>query len=373
MAKRKITFYHTDHHEFHICKILSTLANQNNFNYEFSNNIKKKSDIGFYCLDSNYIKKINSKLSIITLGGLDQGKIVWPNLWQKENWNKFDIGFLPGKNWKNKWLQSSWDVNSRPKLSMNILGWPKSEIIFDDKKKFELINEKIKKKINFNKNKTILYAPNREMGGKAKDIINTVKELGFNLIIKQFAWTQKNQKQKFHNLRENIKKSNNLAIKILKKKVYIVNPTENIMNYYGQADLLITDESSVIYEALLFDLPSLSVLDWKMAQNNYGTTREPIIDRSVSLTCYKKDLNNKIQKIFRNYKNYKKKIIRKKYNHFSYLDKSCKNFYKLLDITINSKKNIFEIKPIYKINYLKCYIRKFTIKLKLFIKKIINF
>ena len=210
------------------------------------------------------------------------------------------------------------------------------------------------------------------MDSKAVDVINVVKKLGFNLIIKQFAWSQKSQKKKFFDLRNNINESNNLAKKILKKKVYIVNPTENIMNYYGQADLLITDESSVIYEALLFDLPSLSVLDWKMAQNNSGPKRQPIIDKSVCMTCYKKDLKNKIKNYFENYKFYKKKIIKKKYSHFSYLNKSCKNFYTLIDASINSKKNYFEIKPIYKINYFKCYTRKLLIDLKFFIKTLLN-
>ena len=66
-----------------------------------------------------------------------------------------------------------------------------------------------------------------------------------------------------------IKWHKNYAKKVLGKKVYIVDPSDNIMDYYGLADLLITDESSVIYEALLFDLPSLSIQDWKMGQNNY--------------------------------------------------------------------------------------------------------
>ena len=364
MIKRKITFYHTDHHEFYICKILSKYAKQNGFNFEFTKNLNKKSDIGFYCLDSNHISEVKSNLSIITLGGLDQGKLLWPNMWQKENWSKFDLGFLPGNEWKKKWESSSWDINSRPKISMNLIGWPKSQELFNNLKNFKHSKKKIKNKIKFKKKKTIIYAPGRELHNKAFDVINAVQKLNYNLIIKQFAWSQKNQKKKFIDIRKNIEISNKFAKKILKKNVYIVDPSENIMNYYAHADLLITDESSVIYEALLFDLPSLSVLDWLMAQNNIGKTRLPKIDTNVSYTCLKKNLSYKIKKIFTNYTFYKKKIVNKKYQHFSFLDKSCENFYKLIDININLKKNNFIIKPIHRINYIKVYLREVTILIK---------
>lgn len=369
MKKRKITFYHTDHHEFHICKTLSKKAKKYNFNFEFTNNLNKKSDIGFYCLDSNYVKNINSNLSIITLGGLDQGKLIWPNLWQKENWNKFDLGFLPGKVWKKKWLLSSWDINSRPKKSMNLIGWPKTEMIFKNVKNFKKSQKKLSKVIGFKKNKTIIYAPNREIDGKANNVIDSVKKLGLNLIIKQFAWSQKDQKIKFKDIRSNIKKTNSYAKKILGKKVYIVNPSQNIMDYYGMANLLITDESSVIYEALLFNLPSLSVLDWKMGQNNSQNFRAPVIDKDVSFVIDRINLTKKIRSIFKDYNFYKKKIINKKFDHFSHLENSCDNFYHLLNIEINSKKNVFEIKPKYRKNYLRFLLKKLFYGFKLFIRK----
>ena len=146
------------------------------------------------------------------------------------------------------------------------------------------------------------------------------------------------------------------------------------MDYYGLADLLITDESSVIYEALLFDLPSLSIQDWKMGQNNYQKFRSPVIDKDVCFVCLKKDLTKKIDDIFKNYFSYKEKIINKKFDHFSYLENSCENFYHLLNITINSKKNIFEIAPKYPKNYFRFFLSMIIFKSKYIIRKyLINF
>ena len=39
--------------------------------------------------------------------------------------------------------------------------------------------------------------------------------------------------------------------KKFKNKVYIISSKENIFDYFGNADLLITDESSLIYEAII--------------------------------------------------------------------------------------------------------------------------
>ncbi len=371
--KKKITFYYTDDHELHLCKSLSIFANKNGFQYEFSDDLKKDSSIGFYCQDSNRINLVNSKLSIITLGGPDQGKLVWPNLWSKEPWNKFDLAFLPGEAWKKKWEESSWDPFSRPKISMNLIGWPKTELIFNNKKKFKIKKKVIKKRINFPKNKTIIYAPGFEMDGKALTVINIVKDLGYNLIIKHHGWAQKYQKIRFKDLRNNIKKSNNYAKKVLKKRVYIVNPSENIMDYYNQANLLITDESSVIYESLLFDLPSLCVKDWKMSTNNSNKPRLVSLDESVCFVCFKKDLRKKVKDILNNTNSYQKKIIKKKFYHFSYLENSSKNFYKLIDVTINSKKNKFKINPKYSLNYIKFYLREIFLKIFNLKNKIRNF
>ena len=33
------------------------------------------------------------------MGGLDQGRVIWPNMWKEQPWDKYDIGFLPGNSW----------------------------------------------------------------------------------------------------------------------------------------------------------------------------------------------------------------------------------------------------------------------------------
>ena len=74
-------------------------------------------------------KKKNQKIHFIFLGGMDQARNNWPNIWEKQPWNNFDIGFLPGKDWSHRWKSSSWDYKSRPKKGVFESGWPKADIV----------------------------------------------------------------------------------------------------------------------------------------------------------------------------------------------------------------------------------------------------
>ena len=105
---------------------------------------------------------------------MDQGKLFWPNFWYKEPWDKFDLGFLPGKKWRDMWQSSTWFKSALPKYGIITGGWPKTQII----------------KEKFNKNKTkqqkfkILYAPCFENDDKGLDVINSIKNLDVIIEIK---------------------------------------------------------------------------------------------------------------------------------------------------------------------------------------------
>ena len=338
--KKKITFYFRDLAQKHLFKYISTHFNKKKFEIHFTQNLNDKSDIGFYAADTNLIKKINSKLSFISLGGMDQGKLFWPNLWIKESWERFDFGILPGSKWANMWKQSSWHKNSRPKLGVILTGWPKSENL----KKF-----KIKKK----KMNTILYAPCFETDGKGEDVVNTIINTKIKLLIKHLPWNQKHESIQFKDVRKNINNMTKYAQLKLGKRVTIINSKKNIMKYYNKADILITDESSVMYEALLYDLPAVSCFDWPMRINNINKPRKIKRDNDVCNYTSKDNLQKKIFEMLKDKNSLQKKIKRQKKIHFSYLNRSGKNLSIFLENYLKTKKIKFQIKPRYKINYLK--------------------
>ena len=369
--KKKITFYSTNPPEKGIFYPIAKIAKKKGFIVSFSENLKKRSNIGFYCFSEPEMKstnvKINSKVSVIFLGGIDQGRSYWPNIWAKQPWNNFDLGFLPGKDWSNRWQLSSWFFKSRTKGGVFESGWPKTDIL-KNKKLIKKKNKIIRKKYSIpNKGKNILYAPGFECNEKQTDVAKSVKNLNYHLIVKHWISNKKENQDLWKRVEIANKKTNNL----LKSNLSIVKPYENFIEILPSADLIITDESSVAYEALLLDIPTLSVSDWIMQRHEKAIPRY-VNPAKICITTKKKDLTEKIRHILNNKSFYQKKIKKKKKQHFSNVGVSAKIIIEILNKYLKGKnltKSKYYLKPMYEISTIKCYI------FKLFngLKKIKNF
>lgn len=330
-----VTIFYEREEERQIFLNLELQLKKKNFKVSYSKNLNKKADIGFYCCESK-INKINSKISAVFLGGMDQGHHYWPNIWKKEKWNRFDLGFLPGNSWRRRWQESSDHIEARARYGTFEVGWPKSDHLFKKK-------NNIKRKVP-----NILYAPSFECFDKQIDVVNSVKRLGYKLLIKH--WLIKKEKI-YKDLWNNIIKANSKSKKIY-NNIKIINPKKNFLDILKYADILITDESSVAYEALLFNIPTISVKDWKIQRHNKALTRY-VNPAEITFKTNKKNIYKKIQQLQNTNKH---KLEKLKLRHFSCLGKSSKIIVSILINFINNKelihKNKYFIKPTKKIKLL---------------------
>ncbi len=342
--KKEITFFYRDECEKWATENIYHEAKKKGFKVRYSKNLLEKCEVGIYPVDE--YKKTNSKLSIVMLHGMDQGRIFWPNHWSNEPWNKYDIGFLPGKSWVNRWLNSSWDPSSQTKKGVYETGWPKSDSLFDNKFKNKV--KALRKKLKLKYKNTILYAPSFETDNKEIDVCNSLKNLKVNLLIKHWL-TSKDYKDNL-DLKKNINKANKYAIKNTSNAT-ILDPNLSIINALAISDILITDESSVLYEALLLDIPTLSVSDWKMRINNSSTPRLIRPSKDCYKVVKKNKLNEEIQKIIKQKEIIKKKIRYLKNYHYSNLGKSSKIIVSIIDkIILNEDfNNVYKLKPKFQI------------------------
>ena len=353
--EKEITFFCEDLIEEQLIFPVMEKFRKNNYKTNISRNLDEKAEIGYYCCPSNHIKSVNSKLSIISLGGMDQGKLFWPNFWLKESWKKFDIGILPGIHWSNMWKLSSWFINSNPKLCISVTGWPKTQAVSN----LKLYS---KDETRFN----ILYAPSFENDKKGHSVVNAVKKMNINLHIKHLPWRNKEEKIRFRDIRYNISK----MIKFAKKEISnlkIHDSKDNIMKILNSVDLLITDESSLIYESLIFNIPVLSCKDWKMRSSNTNKARYIKQDKDVCIYINQENLEEKIREIIKNYKKFQIDLRNKKDNHFSNIETSIDEIFNLINQAVTEKKIINFENPAYKVNYLKSFVIVILNKLKSFV------
>ena len=350
--KNCITFYYEDNSEKDIFSPIAEEAKKRNFNTKFTKNFNQSSDIGFYCKSTGI--NLKSKHPVIFLGGMDQGRDNWPNAWQKENWNKFNLGFLPGKTWTQMWKKMSWFYKCRPKFGVFDCGWPKADIT-SNKRLLYKKSKKIRKKYGVSKTKyNVLYAPSFECNDKQLDVANAISKLkNCELVVKH--WIE--DKKKNPDLWGQINRANLNTKKILGHKAKIIKPSESFIDILPLINILITDESSVAYEALLLDIPTISVNDWKIQRHKHSIPR-PVKPANICFITYRENLQIKIQDMIKK-KNYYHGILRnKKKIYFSNLGSSSKKIIDNLNLYLKNKNptNSREfIKPTHKKSNLKLF------------------
>ncbi len=222
---------------------------------------EEKADVGFYCSDKP--RPGNQDFRVITINGLDQDHVVRPDykkFFLAENWNQFDMGFLPGGNWSRGYARiwSKFDIT--PRYGVYSLGWPKSDPV--------IISGDYSKKSHAKKIRKILYAPQIEDGVKQLQVSEAAAELGVELVIKHWeteAYIEIYPWLITEELLKEISKANKDVLRRYPKLVTIADPEINFMTLLEDVDLLITDQSSTLYDALFACVPTLVIDDWKHA------------------------------------------------------------------------------------------------------------
>jgi hypothetical protein len=253
-VNRDITFFFSNSVERETVLPVYEVAVRRGYTCSLSEHPFQKAEIGLYCQHNCF--PANSKLSLVMLHDMAQGQLVWPNLWRMEPWHRFDVGILPGETWARRWRDSSWHPYSRPRQGVFALGWPKSDASLRDRSAESAGASAVRAQLGLKHDATLLYAPAWENDGKQEDFVNTLMDLPVNLLLKQFPWTDQwpdmvTEVARVNQLHENIADN-----------VHIVDPTISIMHCIELADMLVSEESSCLLEALLLAKPTIAVSDW---------------------------------------------------------------------------------------------------------------
>lgn len=254
-----MTFFYTDNCERQALEPVAAEAAKRGIEVRFSNNSAERAEIGVYC---EHACHPNADFSVIMLHDLAQRHDIWPAFWRYEPWNNFDIGVLPGKSWVDRWQTQADFAAARPRFGVFDLGWPKADLVFRDKELFALEAEKLRASLGLKHEKSVLYAPSWENHGKQDDFVKAFVDLPVNVLLKQAPWSSS-----YPVVLENIRQMNELH-RGCADNVHIIDVDVSIMYCMGLADVLVSDESSVLTEALLLDVPGVAVTDWLIPDCN---------------------------------------------------------------------------------------------------------
>lgn len=286
--RRDITFFYTDKGEYYNLKPIADEAERRGYQVTFTENLTQQAEIGIYC--QHICHPEHSKFSLILLHDLAQGHNRWPNIWELERWNKFDVGIVPGKSWANLWSQCACQYYANPRCGVFEFGYPKSDLI--DSTDLKKRVQELRQELHLKYDTSILYAPSWENDSKEDDFISALASLKANLLIKQAHWSQE-----YANIIENIRQMRALHEGNF-DNVYYIEPEESIMVALALCDFVVSDESSVMAEASMFGKPSIAITDWLIPDTT--PSRLASVPFDYVIKCQKAQLREYAEKLLYN-------------------------------------------------------------------------
>ena len=316
-SKHTITFFYSDNVEKQTAKPIAEEALRRGYPVRYTDALREKADIGVYCQHMCFPE--NSNLSVIMLHDLGQGHNRWPDIWEGEPWDQFDVGILPGKNWVERWLSVSDKVHARPRHGVYELGWPKADSLSNK----GMSATKLRESLNLSYAISILYAPSWENHGKQDEFVQALKDLPVNLLLKQAPWSDA-----YGEIQNNIQEMNVLH-RDCKSNVHIIDSDMDIFDCLAISDVIVSDESSVMIEALLLNMPSVAVTDWLIPDCNpprYADAPFDFVNKTIL-----RDLKKTVEQIVSDLESYRKSVSGMQEKNFSYLGESASKIMDLID------------------------------------------
>lgn len=317
-VEKKITFFYTDKGEFYNLKPIEKEAVKRGYDVRFTSDITEKAEIGIYCQHVCFPQ--NSKFSVVLLHDMAQGHNRWPNLWELERWNGFDIGIVPGKSWADRWRQCACFYYANPRSGTYEFGYPKSDYV-NDISVIERAAE-VKKMLGMPDRFTVLYAPSWENDNKEDEFIKAVENFDVNMIVKQADWPEV-----YQHIKDNIEYMRSIH-EGRYENLYYIEPEESIMTALSLCDMVVSDESSVMAEALMFGKPSVAVTDWMIPDED--PPRPASVPMDYVIKCEKNDLREKVLSIMNHSEEYED-ILQKGRDTFSNQGNVCKDIMDAID------------------------------------------
>lgn len=240
-----------------IWRPVAAAARNRGFRTTITDNPTIEGDFGFYCDD--FSRPGNQRISYITVNGLDQDHVISPRhilFFASQRWSNFDYGILPGARWFDGWMRARTHPRANPRYGVFVAGWPKYDA-------YAMRESTASRQTD---GFTVLYAPQIESDGKQSDVRRACEENGLCLEVKH--WETEAYRKRYPDLLtdeyfQNLAYENKLVDGYLKGR--IIDPDLNIFEALLGANCLVTDQSSVLYEAAALGVPTITVREWAHA------------------------------------------------------------------------------------------------------------
>lgn len=281
----------------------------------FTTDYSKVGDVGVYCRSESILEANKPpKLSVITFHGIDDAYRGAYWLAEKDRgWDRYDIGLLPGQAAIENWQEQTSSPNAHPRLGMFEVGWPKADRIISEHFKTKV--DKLKGDIGIGEGRSVLYAPTSEDHGKIFEFIEKCSGISDQLLIKLAPYEKLEYTEEFETLDELYSEIRSY------ENIHIFDKEADIWACLTLADIIISDQSSVLNEALLTETIPISVIDWPVREGKPANAKDHHLDFVIQSSA--DDLQSCVKESFQNYDEISAKLEELRSQHYSHLGNSA--------------------------------------------------
>lgn len=194
---------------------------------------------------------------------------------------------------------------------------------------------------------TVLYAPSWENDGKEDDFVKCLADLPVNLLVKQVPLAPTPE---FQFVRDNIEEMRKMHDGRYDNLIY-VEPDENILVALAAADMVVSDESSVMTEAAMYGIPSVAIMDWLIPDQK--PSRLACVPTEYIIKRKKEQMREEVLKLMKD-SDYYQEAKGRGADFFANKGNCCNSIINLIDACINNREISDELKaqrvfPVYEI------------------------
>jgi hypothetical protein len=208
----------------------------------FSTDVTEDAEIGVYNTHVYPDATVAADHSVVIVNSVDDGYD--PDYFWRERWNRFDVGLLSGETVGRHWQSVSGNKYARPRRGVYVVGWPKSDWVHTEK--FARAVDGLRGDIELIDGRTAVYAPAEESAGKMVEYLDAIDGLVDTMLIKHKGH------ERYSHIRE----------REFQSELIILDHDRDIFESLAIADVVISEQSSVLPEALHTNTLPISVADW---------------------------------------------------------------------------------------------------------------
>ena len=320
--ERRITFFVNQPKHQEAVAPIAEAARERGYEVTFTGNLAADAEIGIYLDHVHKINSVNSTLSVVMLHSIDDA--YKSDHWLEEPWYRFDVGLLHGDRAVENWITQSWHPKTRPNLGMFCVGWPKFDPVFSSDGGPEA--DDLKARLGINGEPTVIYAPFGEDDDKLADFVAEAHDTIPNLLIRHAPRDEVDYTRPFY---EEI---------LADDRVYVLDDSWEFIECLRISDILVSDGSSVIQEAILTDTVPISITEW----------RGPSADEALPEYCLETSVNELaalLSEIRNDLSVYRQTLREHRNDHYANLGSSSETVVDLLDAIVDGREPPLEPIP----------------------------